>query len=218
MADLTYPSVASSARLHHRMAPPMIRLALSSPTSTAGRRAPGRPLFRWSLSRSCLSTSASEDQSTIVGGPSLLTQTGVHRPSPSLFYLPGLRSVPFWTAPTDPDNSSKLRFAFNDRSIKHAVEHVESNYESIRAEYFGAVLGQRKSTDHVIAKPLEPDYDLANKGGEHADGALHSGKWRLIAVCQANVLDERFRNSTTCVQVCGSGTVTSCELGCYSFF
>lgn len=147
----------------------MIRL---SPTSTAGRRAPGRHLFR-----SSLSTSASDDQSTIVGGPSLLTQTGVHRPSPSLFYLPGLRTLPFWTAP---DDSSKLRIAFNDTSIKHAVEHVESNYKSIRQEYFGAVLGQGTSTDPLsgeIAKPLEPDYDLANKGGEHADGALHTGQW-----------------------------------------
>jgi len=157
-----------------RRAPPIAMIRLS-PTSTAGRRAPGRHLFR-----SSLSTSASDDQSTIVGGPSLLTQTGVHRPSPSLFYLPGLRTLPFWTAP---DDSSKLRIAFNDTSIKHAVEHVESNYKSIRQEYFGAVLGQGTSTDPLsgeIAKPLEPDYDLANKGGEHADGALHTGKLRLI--------------------------------------
>lgn len=71
----------------------------------------------------------------------------------------------------------------HNRTIQHAVEHVESNYKSIRQEYFGAVLGQGTSTDPLsgeIAKPLEPDYDLANKGGEHADGALHTGKLRLI--------------------------------------
>lgn len=151
------------------------------------------------LHRSCLSsTSASEDtdQSTIVAGPSLLTQTGVHRPSPSLFSLPGLRSLPFWTAP---DNSSKLRFAFNDSAIKHAVEHVESHYESIREEYFAAVLGQGTSTDphsNVISKPLEPDYDLANKGGEHADDALHSGTPKADAEPVLPFL-ERFRNTTT---------------------
>mmetsp|Transcript_12370 Transcript_12370/g.24940 ORF Transcript_12370/g.24940 Transcript_12370/m.24940 type:complete len:340 (+) Transcript_12370:25-1044(+) len=126
------------------------------------------------------------DSSTVVQGPSLLTSTGVHRPSPSMFHLPGLRSLPFWTAPDSIDSGNesqknrRLRVAYNDPTITSAVQHVESNFQSIRDEYFSAVLGLgngvRTESDHVL-KPLEPDYDVASKGGEHAEDALHSGTW-----------------------------------------
>ena len=143
------------------------------------------------LRRSCFKFSSStssdeppENSATIVQGPSLLTMTGVHRPSPSLFQLPGLRSLPFWTAPESSANSQsqnrKHRVAFNDPLVTSAVEYVESNYESIRAEYFASVLGQGRETDldsGKVIKPLEPDYDVSSKGGEHADDALHSGNW-----------------------------------------
>jgi len=31
--------------------------------------------------------------------------------------------------------------------------------------------------DGHLSKPLEPDYDVASKGGEHAEDSLHSGTW-----------------------------------------
>ncbi len=130
------------------------------------------------------------DSSTVIQGPSLLTFTGVHRPSPSMFHLPGLRSLPFWTAPDSSDSNNdsqqirRLRIAYNDPTITSAVQLVESNFKSIRDEYFSAVLGLgngvRTGSDHVL-KPLEPDYDVASKGGEHAEDALHSGECSTFA-------------------------------------
>jgi len=144
------------------------------------------------------SSSSSDDQppensATIVQGPSLLTSTGTHRPSPSLFYLPGLRSLPFWTAPY---SSQGQRVAFNDPVITSAIKHVESNYDAIRSEYFAAVLGQVNETNLETAtriKPLEPDYDVASKGGEHADDALHSGNWDWHSYILNGTKNEVFR-------------------------
>ena len=63
---------------------------------------------------------------TIVQGPSLLASTGVHRPSPSLFFLPGLRSLPFWAAPGPPSRQTtqpqRHRIAFNDGVVAAAVK------------------------------------------------------------------------------------------------
>lgn len=128
------------------------------------------------------STEIPRDSATIIQGPSLLTATGVFRPSPSLFYLPGLRSLPFWTAPEPPDSSSRgspqnpqqlrrHRIAFNDPIVSDAVNHLESNFNDIRAEYFSAVLGQGNQIvldNGEVTKPLEPDYDVESKGVEHA--------------------------------------------------
>jgi hypothetical protein len=51
--------------------------------------------------------------------------------------------------------------------VTAAVKHLESNFDDIRSEYFSVVLGQ--DLDNGSAnKPLEPDYDVSSKGGEHA--------------------------------------------------
>jgi len=127
------------------------------------------------------------------------SSTGVHRPSPSLFHLPGLRSLPFWTSPvntsSDEQQQRRHRIAFNDPLITHAVEHVESNFNDIRAEYFDAVLGQSNEINPStgVAKPLEPDYDTATKGGEHADDALHTGSWDWHSYIQNGVKNEEFK-------------------------
>mmetsp|Transcript_23946 Transcript_23946/g.36628 ORF Transcript_23946/g.36628 Transcript_23946/m.36628 type:complete len:323 (+) Transcript_23946:104-1072(+) len=138
-----------------------------------------------------------EDSATIIQGPSLLTMTGVHRPSPSLFQLPGLRSLPFWTAPESASaENRKHRVAFNDPLVTTAVEYVESNYESIRSEYFASVLGQGRETDldsGKVLKPLEPDYDVSTKGGEHADDALHSGNWDWHSYVLNGRKNEKFK-------------------------
>jgi len=128
-----------------------------------------------------------EDSATVVQGPSLLTSTGVHRPSPSLFQLPGLRSLPMWTSPSPPSGEgvkSRRRIAYNDPFVSDVVQRLESNFSSIKAEYLDAVLGinsgfdDNEEDDQKRRKnPLEPDYDVNQKGGEHASDALHTGSW-----------------------------------------
>ena len=162
---------------------------------------------------------------TIIQGPSLLASTGVHRPSPSLFHLPGLRSLPFWTAPdlddgsdassSDPNQQQRgrRRIAFNDPIITAAIQHVESNYAAIRSEYFSAVLGlsnidatttttttttnasnlSMNTNSGNITKPLEPDYDVSTRGGEHAEDALHSGTWDWHSYILNGRRNERFK-------------------------
>lgn len=94
----------------------------------------------------------------VVQGPSLL-QTSIPRSSPSLMFLPGLRSLPFWTsydAKTDTN-----RVAYQDPTLTMVVNHLEANVDTIRQEY------------NKVAPTLESDYkhDAAN---EHS---LHKGKW-----------------------------------------
>lgn len=122
-----------------------------------------------------------EDAATIVQGPSLLTNTSKFRPSPSMFFLPGLRSLPFWTAP--PNNNgkkeSKVSVAYGDPVVTDVVNHLENNYMTIKEEYMHAVMGMGKKTDldaNDVSKPLQPDYDV-NLKGEHASDKLHSGTW-----------------------------------------
>ena len=135
----------------------------------------------------------SDDLATIVQGPSLLTNTGFSRPSPSLFFLPGLRSLPFWTAPyengTNKISKSKLQIAFNDPTVSAIVQHLENNYETIRDEYKSSILGIQSpsvtltdsphETNFSFKSPLQPDYDLNSKGLEHNQGSesLHDGQW-----------------------------------------
>lgn len=145
------------------------------------------------------------DSATIVRGPSLLASTGVYRPSPSLFHLPGLRSLPFWTArgpssassePASEGQRRRHRVAFNDPVVAAAVRHVESNYSAIRSEYFSAVLGQGCETNldnDDVAQPIEPDYDVAARGGEHAEDALHSGTWDWHSYILNGARSEKFR-------------------------
>ena len=127
-----------------------------------------------------------EDAATIVQGPSLLTNTSKFRPSPSMFFLPGLRSLPFWTPPPPPSGSSKekgskVSVAYGEPVVSQVVNHLESNYEIIKEEYMHAVMGMGTKTDlsannPSVSKPLQPDYDV-NLKGEHAADKLHSGTW-----------------------------------------
>lgn len=131
------------------------------------------------------SSDMSPDLATIVQGPSLLTNTNVHRPSPSMFFLPGLRSLPFWTSPPALDGQqdpSKVSVAYGDPTITRVVKHLEQNYETIKEEYMSAVMGTGRTTDMStdnpsVSKPLEPDYDVNKVGGEHASDKLHAGCW-----------------------------------------
>ena len=115
------------------------------------------------------------DSATVVQGPSLLTSTSVYRPSPSLFHLPGLRSLPFWTAPSS--SQARNRVAYNDPIITAVVDQLESSYGDIKEEYMSAVVGSGTKTDpdsDSVPKPLEPDYDVKS---EHSSDALHTGSW-----------------------------------------
>ena len=42
-------------------------------------------------------------------------------------------------------------------------------------------------------KPLEPDYDVATQGGEHAEDALHSGTWDWHSYILNGVRNEKFK-------------------------
>ncbi|KAL3811139.1 hypothetical protein ACHAXA_006187 [Cyclostephanos tholiformis] len=126
------------------------------------------------------------DTATIIRGPSLLSSTGVHRPSPSLFHLPGLRSLPFWTAPhsmpppprggggrgrgreereeerEEEDlrhrrQPSRHRIAFNDPVVSSIVSRLEEGYDDIKSEYLEAVLG----LGHAAANDGDVDDDIA---------------------------------------------------------
>lgn len=80
--------------------------------------------------RSNNSTDKSNDQllCDVVQGPSLL-RTSHPRPNPSLLFLPGLRSLPFWTSP---DYS---RIAYGDPTVEHVTKLLEQNASKIRDEY-----------------------------------------------------------------------------------
>ncbi|KAL7554249.1 hypothetical protein ACHAWF_017670 [Thalassiosira exigua] len=180
----------------------MVRPLSSAYARVGRRRAPWfRPCSASFSSQQQQEQRPPDDSATIVGGPSLLASTGVHRPSPSLFHLPGLRSLPFWTAPGptssgDQQQGRTHRVAFNDPTVTAAVQHVEANFGAIRSEYFSAVLGQGRDTDPDrgdVSKPMEPDYDVASKGGEHAEDALHSGTWDWHSYILNGVKNQKFQ-------------------------
>lgn len=139
------------------------------------------------------------DVATIIQGPSLLTNTNVHRPSPSIFFLPGLRSLPFWTAPshtTRRDDPSKVQIAYNDPTLTAIVQHLEANYKVIREEYMSAVMGRRMGTKtDLTAPPLEPDYDVNVKGGEHSSERLHAGTWDWHSYILNGVVQPKFQQA-----------------------
>ena len=105
-----------------------------------------------------LSTTASNPpppSCDVIQGPSLL-RTPVSRPHPSLLFLPGLRSLPFWT-------SSDGRIAYNDPTVTKVVEYFQQPtiIETIRNEYLD------------VASKLDSDY-LEDNG--HSS-QLHKGRW-----------------------------------------
>ena len=116
-----------------------------------------------SLSTSDTSPSSSSDPPPtcdVVQGPNLL-RTPAARPSPSLMFLPGLRSLPFWTSP------DYTRVAYGDPMVTHVVEYLEKNADTIRAEY----LEQQKETNKL---PPTNDYHDHQK-------SLHEGKWEWFS-------------------------------------
>ena len=152
------------------------------------------------------------DVATIIQGPSLLTNTGIHRPSPSIFFLPGLRSLPFWTAPPPPPSqkananttdASKISVAYGDPTITKIVKHLEDNYKIIQEEYLSAVMGQSSSIDldknrvngGGVTKPLQPDYDVNRKGAEHGSDKLHIGNWEWHSWVQNGNISPKFEQA-----------------------
>lgn len=93
----------------------------------------------------------------IIQGPSLLRTAAVHRPRPSLLFLPGLRSLPFWTQFDGETN----RVAYQDAQIQHVVTHLEAHVATFQAEY-----GKAKESQ------LSSDYSTET---EHH--SLHEGTW-----------------------------------------
>ena len=132
------------------------------------------------------STSAATACCDIVKGPSLL-RTTVHRPRPSLLQLPGLRSLPFWSQLSP--NQEETRVAYKDPSLTWAVQHVESHWSDILAEY-------KKS-----APDIPSDYQVDT---EHH--TLHKGSWdwhsyMLKGHCQDDsVFANKFKKTTQMLQ------------------
>ena len=142
---------------------------------------------------------------TLIQGPSLLvTSTSpLNRPSPSMFYMPGLRSLPFWTMPSkqstkEEEDDSHRRVAFRDPTVLKVIQHLESNYQIIKDEYMSAVMGIHSSSQEgtALPKPLEPDYDVNVQGSEHAQDSLHTGTWDWHSyMIQGEFKDETFAKS-----------------------
>jgi aspartate beta-hydroxylase len=72
--------------------------------------------------------------------------------------------------------------AYGEPTVTEVVKHLEDNYKAIKEEYMSAVLGIGTQTDMSslkpkVNRPLEPDYDVNLRGGEHASDSLHKGIW-----------------------------------------
>jgi len=70
--------------------------------------------------------------------------------------------------------------AYNDPTVSAIVEKLEASFDDIKEEYMAAVIGAGTKTDPdagAVSKPLDPDYDVNVRGGEHAKDALHTGTW-----------------------------------------
>jgi len=91
----------------------------------------------------------------VLQGPSLL-YTSLHRPSPSLMMMPGLRSLPVWTSYDK--NTQANRIAYQDPTVTKIVQHMQSKVDIIRNEYMS------------VSPNINSDY-------EDSDGALHTGTW-----------------------------------------
>lgn len=106
----------------------------------------------------------------VVQGPSLL-RTAVHRPRPSLLFLPGLRSLPFWTLWDGTQN----QVAYNDPTVRHAVSYLEEHHATFLDEY------------ERVASKLQSDYQAEN---EHHE--LHQGSWDWHSYMRKGTLQGHF--------------------------
>jgi hypothetical protein len=121
----------------------------------------------------------------VVQGPSLL-RTPAPRPHPTLMFLPGLRSLPFWTSearpnPNNPDEASRRRIAYNDPSVTKAVQLLESNAEIFREEYLRVAPSLPSDyaglQDHVNSSSSSSSGSGGGKKKESKDTTLHDGDW-----------------------------------------
>ena len=108
----------------------------------------------------------------VVQGPSLL-RTPVHRPSPSLLFLPGLRSIPMWTSLS---NEGVNRVAYQDPTVSQVVDYLEGNVDRIRDEYL------------EVASSVKSDY-LVN---DHSK--LHEGEWDWHSYMNKGSVQGHFAN------------------------
>jgi Aspartyl/Asparaginyl beta-hydroxylase len=102
------------------------------------RRSP-RPCTNMTIRRSMsgsTTTAAPPPLCDIVQGPSLLRTTATHRPRPSLLFLPGLRSLPFWTKWDAAEGVNCV--AYQDPTVVKAVSLLQDNFYLIQSEYFEA--------------------------------------------------------------------------------
>jgi Aspartyl/Asparaginyl beta-hydroxylase len=103
----------------------------------------------------------------IIKGPSLLrtSMSRRYRPGPSLLYLPGLRSLPYWSQ-YNPSTTPHTKIAYQNQEIMEVVQYLESNYEIILNEYQTTQTSSKGNTTPIN------DYQTDQ---EHH--TLHEGQW-----------------------------------------
>eukprot|EP00587_Corethron_hystrix_P007462 CAMPEP_0113297864 /NCGR_PEP_ID=MMETSP0010_2-20120614/548_1 /TAXON_ID=216773 ORGANISM="Corethron hystrix, Strain 308" /NCGR_SAMPLE_ID=MMETSP0010_2 /ASSEMBLY_ACC=CAM_ASM_000155 /LENGTH=249 /DNA_ID=CAMNT_0000150823 /DNA_START=288 /DNA_END=1037 /DNA_ORIENTATION=- /assembly_acc=CAM_ASM_000155 len=90
-----------------------------------------------------------------------------------MFYLPGMRSLPFWTAPSSSTGERGRRIAFGDRVVGEVVAEAEAHWEKIREEYLNGVRGGFSITE---------DY-----GDSEGHASLHEGSWEWHSFLKGGV-------------------------------
>jgi aspartate beta-hydroxylase len=133
-------------------------------------------------------TSVAEEKTAscdVIRGPSLLrtSLSAQHRPRPSLFHLPGLRSLPFWTQQQQEGNGGETSTvtAYRDPEISSAVQLLEAHWETILEEYLR------------VAPTLASDYQTDGKS-EHG-ARLHRGTWEWHSYMLKGAVQPSFENN-----------------------
>lgn len=145
------PAISSPRSCFNKVSRRLAKVSFSSRSTTSTR-------FLSSTTNNDTTTDKPPVLCDVIQGPSLL-RTPTARPNPSLLYLPGLRSLPFWTAP---DYS---RIAYGDKMLQYVIEYLELHASTMRQEYVN------------VAPNIPSDYNNI----DHNPTALHQGindwKW-----------------------------------------
>ena len=135
---------------------------------------------RKSMSKMGEEEKALDQRCDVVKGPGLLL-TEKHRPKPSLFFLPGLRSMPFWTQV----DAGETVVAYQDKALSWAVRCFEKNAEVIAQEYQAkakaSYFDQEEVSEHgVNVRGKQSTCSFMTKGHVKSTFAYHFGRTAAI--------------------------------------
>lgn len=154
---------------------------------TSNKRSNCQSFFSTLASSSTPTSALPSERCDVVQGPSLLRTPGI-RPHPSLLFLPGLRSLPFWTSDNNLPGAtaSSRRIAYNDSNITKVVEYLESNIETIREEYLrvspSMISDYDSLQDHTSNSSSSTSTSTSDSSGDQHNNndnnkSLHKGQW-----------------------------------------